>query len=404
MKNHNLIIISGEYPPNFIGGVGTLTRNLAVGLTNRGWNILVLTKGVKEECFFQEGIKVVTLKNYGEIYIKAREKAYQHRMQFLRNCVRYIEEKYNFIILMDLFLFPEAYIVSKKFKIPLVSFVNQNFEAIFRSEGQNTYWVSDEYSVDAEDAYYLEKECIRKSFALIFVSCTLRKQMEQKYGKALNHYVIPLGIDIMEMECSSDEVKDREKQTIRIASMGRLSKIKNFDTFIDAAKLVLKQVNEVEFYIYGKGKEKETLYQRIKEHEIEDKVHIEYYHNRGVVKHLKACDIAIVPSLYETFGLTLIEFMYLKKPVICSGIDTFKELIGSSECVIMMENNKDPYEMTNDILMLIHNRKLGKEIGMKAHDLVVTQYTNECLANRLEALLVKLEAEKNEIERYYTNL
>ena len=41
MKNHNLIIISGEYPPNFIGGVGTLTRNLAVGLTNRGWNILV---------------------------------------------------------------------------------------------------------------------------------------------------------------------------------------------------------------------------------------------------------------------------------------------------------------------------------------------------------------------------
>ena len=122
------------------------------------------------------------------------------------------------------------------------------------------------------------------------------------------------------------------------------------------------------------------------------------------MKHLKACDIAIVPSLYETFGLTLIEFMYLKKPVICSGIDTFKELIGSSECVIMMENNKDPYEMTNDILMLIHNRKLGKEIGMKAHDLVVTQYTNECLANRLEALLIKLEAEKNEIERYYTNL
>ena len=47
MKNHNLIIISGEYPPNFIGGVGTLTRNLAVGLTNRGWNILLLTKGVK---------------------------------------------------------------------------------------------------------------------------------------------------------------------------------------------------------------------------------------------------------------------------------------------------------------------------------------------------------------------
>ena len=71
MKNHNLIIISGEYPPNFIGGVGTLTRNLAVGLTNRGWNILVLTKGVKEECFFQEGIKVVTLKNYGEIFTLA---------------------------------------------------------------------------------------------------------------------------------------------------------------------------------------------------------------------------------------------------------------------------------------------------------------------------------------------
>lgn len=404
MKNNNLIVMSSEYPPHFVGGVGVLTRNMTAGLQQKGMNVLVLTKGEKEACISQNGIRVVTIESDGEIYIKYKDKAYQQRMKFIRSSKKYLQGTYSFIILMDLFLFPEAYVLSKKLKAPLISFFNQNFEENFKSEGTNTYWVSDEYSVDSEAAYYLEKECLKKSFASLFVSNTLKHEMEQIYWKGDYYYSIPLGIDTAELDGSSDESVSKDKDIIHIACAGRLSKIKNFDTVIEAAKFVLDQNDGVRFHIYGKGKEKESLVCRLKELGLDGKVTIEYYYNRGAVDHMRLCDIAIAPSLYETFGLTLFEFMYLKKPVVCSNIDVFKEMIGSSESVLMMKKNRDPEEMAENILKLIRDKELRQTLGQKAHDYVCKYYTKECLANRMEAILCELERKKNETEYHSTDI
>lgn len=183
MKKSNVIVISSEYPPHFVGGVGVLTRNLAVGLQKREMNVLVLTKGKKEKCISQAGVKVAVIESDGEIYIKDKSRAYQQRMKFIRSSKKYLNGIYNFIILMDLFLFPEAYVLSKMLKVPLISFFNQNFEEIFRSEGEDTYWVSDEYCVDSENAYYIEKECLKKSFASLFVSDSLKKKWSDYTGR-----------------------------------------------------------------------------------------------------------------------------------------------------------------------------------------------------------------------------
>ena len=394
MKKNNVIVISSEYPPHFVGGVGVLTRNLAVGLQKREMNVLVLTKGKKEKCISQAGVKVAVIESDGEIYIKDKSRAYQQRMKFIRSSKKYLNGIYNFIILMDIFLFPEAYVLSKMLKVPLISFFNQNFEEIFRSEGEDTYWVSDEYCVDSENAYYLEKECLKKSFASLFVSDSLKKEMERLYWKGENLYAIPLGIDTAELDNNSDESIIRNKGIVHIACAGRLSKIKNFDTVIEAAKLVLNQTDGVQFHIYGKGKEKESLLCKLKELGLEEKVSIEYYYNRDVIDHIRLCDIAIVPSLYETFGLTLFEFMYLKKPVICSNIDVFKELIGFSDSVLMMKNNKDSEEMAEKILLLIQNKELRQTLGKKAYDHICKYYTKECFADRMETILCELERKK----------
>lgn len=69
----------------------------------------------------------------------------------------------------------------------------------------------------------------------------------------------------MELDGSSDESAAGDKDIIHIACAGRLSKIKNFDTVIEAAKLVLDQNDRIRFHIYGKGKEKEALVRRLKE-------------------------------------------------------------------------------------------------------------------------------------------
>ena len=86
--------------------------------------------------------------------------------------------------------------------------------------------------------------------------------------------------------------------------------------------------------------------------------------------------------------------MYLKKPVICSNIDVFKELIGFSDSVLMMKNNKDSEEMAEKILLLIQNKELRQTLGKKAHDHVCKYYTKECFADRMETILCELERKK----------
>ena len=74
------------------------------------------------------------------------------------------------------------------------------------------------------------------------------------------------------------------------------------------------------------------------------------------------CDILIAPSLYESFGIILIEAMSAKKPVIACKIGGMQEIVEDAYngFLIEAENSKELYDR---ISILVEDKNLRNDFG-----------------------------------------
>ena len=111
---------------------------------------------------------------------------------------------------------------------------------------------------------------------------------------------------------------------INIISVGRLHIQKGYDRLIIAmANLSKKDQAKINIDIYGDGPEKEHLSNLINENKIKNitlKGRVD-----NPYKYLKKYDLFIMPSLYEPFGLVIVEALTLHVPVLaCENSATGK--------------------------------------------------------------------------------
>ncbi len=105
-----------------------------------------------------------------------------------------------------------------------------------------------------------------------------------------------------------------------IVSCGSLDKLKRFDHIILSAEKVLKKHPDWCFNIYGDGPERLHLEELISEHKLENKVFIKgYENNKDIIYGDKS--FFIMTSLFEGFGMVLLEATQYKLPLISYDIN-----------------------------------------------------------------------------------
>ena len=117
-------------------------------------------------------------------------------------------------------------------------------------------------------------------------------------------------------------------------TIGKIKEKKNFHVLL----LLMKYFPEKELYIAG---EKNTKYSNFIERKIKE-LDLKNVHLTGVVSNeeriwlYKNCEAFLFPSLFEGFGLPVIEAMQFGKPVFSSEETSLKEIGG--DCVFFWEN------------------------------------------------------------------
>ncbi|NAS89367.1 glycosyltransferase family 4 protein [ANME-1 cluster archaeon AG-394-G21] len=147
-----------------------------------------------------------------------------------------------------------------------------------------------------------------------------------------------------------------------ILSVGYLEQIKGHKYLINAMKEIVKRRTDVLCIIVGNGKLRNELEMQIKELELEDYIRLagEKPHQK-IPLWMNACDVFVLPSLRESFGVVQIEAMACGKPVVATYNGGSEEIIISEDYGLLCEP-ANPEELAEKILIALDKEWDGEKI------------------------------------------
>ncbi len=145
--------------------------------------------------------------------------------------------------------------------------------------------------------------------------------------------------------------------------IGTLEPRKNLVRLITAFNQFLQESEDKDFILVLAGKKGwkyEKIFTTIKDLNLEDKViYLGYVSLSEKVYLLKKAYAFVFPSLYEGFGLPILEAMNLGVPIITSNIASIPELVIDNALLI---EPRDINSIKNSLLKIAHNDKLREDL------------------------------------------
>lgn len=124
----------------------------------------------------------------------------------------------------------------------------------------------------------------------------------------------------------------------RILLFGRLNVAKGVDVALRAVATLITGDRDVLLDVVGEGPELPALEALARELGIEGRV-IFHGSTNDVTEYLETCDLCVLPSRWEGFGLTFIEAIGSGVPVVASEIAAFREIFPTCQHFVPSEDN-----------------------------------------------------------------
>ena len=204
---------------------------------------------------------------------------------------------------------------------------------------------------------------MQKSDAVICVSNSIKEYIQKHYQTSENKItVIPRGIDLAlfnSNNISNDFIDSFKKENnlenkFIISSVGRVTQLKDYETFIKAISLVKKEIpNVVALIVGGVRSDKQeylnSLKKLVNELNLED--NIIFTGSQSKISEIYALSNVVVSSSKkpESFGRAVAESIAMNTPVIATNHGGVKDIIIENENGFFFEVG-DEKELANNIL------------------------------------------------------
>lgn len=180
-----------------------------------------------------------------------------------------------------------------------------------------------------------------------------------------------------------------KKDKIEILFLGRLGKRKGTYDLIDAAEVLKNRNNKFKIILAGDG-EIERCKEIISQKELHDFIDVVgWIGKEEKVKYLKESDILVLPSYFESFGLSLIEAMSYKIPVIASWGGEMSEVVRDGiDGMLITPGNVE--ELADKIEILIKDDDIRKKFSEKGYKRVIEKFSSEIATEKLKNIYLDL--------------
>jgi glycosyltransferase involved in cell wall biosynthesis len=215
---------------------------------------------------------------------------------------------------------------------------------------------------------WLERLLAKFTNVIITVGEQQRREIIQyKVAEQEKVVSIPLGLDLKPFVNTKTDpnLLRRElslpRQTLLVGIVARLVPIKNHLCFLESARLILQNFDNVRFLIIGDGELRTYLEQKTRDLGLESRV-IFMGFQHDLVKIYASLDIVTLSSFNEGLPVALIEAMAAGKPVISTNVGGVGDLILDGDNGLLVPSN-DPAALAEAILYLLRNPERRKMMG-----------------------------------------
>jgi len=245
-----------------------------------------------------------------------------------------------------------------------------------------------------KDLYKLQnwtKYSVKNAKKIIAVSKTTKKDLVKFYDLPEEKIEVIYNGYQKEIKNLKSKIKIKKPYLLYV---GTIQPRKNLKTLIEAFFLLSKESPEYSLVIVGK---KGWLYEKIFANvEQADSfknriIFTDYVDNDALAYLYKNASLFVLPSLYEGFGIPILEAMSFGCPVISSFTSSLPE-IGGDACLYFDPTSKE--DLKEKILQLLNNKKLRNELVKKGKERVKLFSWKKCGEETLE-LLKKTYLERN---------
>jgi len=211
------------------------------------------------------------------------------------------------------------------------------------------------------------------SKACIVVSQVMQKEFARHYGDAAkNIIVIPNGVDTLRFHPTNrllyrDQIRQKHgvsRSDPLLMFAGGDWERKGVRYIIEALPLLSKR--NVKLIIIGSDDEK--FYGQLAElKRVRERI-IFVHHSSNLWEYYAASDIFVFPTIYEPFGLVIVEAMASGLPAITSRVAGAADFITDGVDGFLLDKPEDINELAAKIELLLSNAELRKTMGERARE------------------------------------
>ena len=391
-----ILMLSWEYPPDVVGGLGKHVAELVPALADRDIEIHVVTPlhGEKQELEASHRTVIHRVMVPSGIFPSFFAEATQANLSLQQASEQIIsaDGPFDLVHTHDWLTSSAAIGLKHKFKLPLVATIH----ATERGRGRGS--LQGEQAQRINDAeWWLTFE----SWRVICCAKFMADEVHTYFGTPTDKIdVIPNGVDARPFQALENARLPEFRLRFAlpweriIMHVGRIVAEKGVEVLIRAAPLVLEQVPEAKFVIAGKGPELDHFRRLVKEMNLEQKVLLTgFIGDEDRNKLYKIADVAVFPSLYEPFGMVALEAMAARTPVVVSAVGGLLEVVAHAETGITVYPG-DPASCAWGILHTLQHPEWTRMRVENAYREALTTFNWETIAEQTNNVYTRVAEER----------
>jgi glycogen(starch) synthase len=388
-KRLKVCFISREYPPDR-GGIGRFTADLARGYGQLGHEVHVVTRSETGHTVdFEDGVWVHRLPDVGPKGEALRQLPLCHNYLHGANVYHEVSRIHTACGGLDLVSAPiwlcEGVVCSLDERWPTVLSLHTTMKTIAGmggTTGDPTH-VREMIALEAATAR-------RAEFVYANSRSSLAKAHDEAGGLTGVEFVVPHGT----RDVRDQYVRSRpDDGKLRILFVGRIEARKGVDLLLEAAYRVLPEFPEAELVLVGRynpsgGENCMARFAEVTAADTSLKGRITFAGELSDAELMQAyadCDIFVLPSRYESFGLVLTEAMMFGKPVIATRAGGMTEIIEHNGNGYLTKP-EDPASLADALRSLLGSASRRTAFGQRSRELYLEKFSTEAMiANTIAA-------------------